>query len=340
MGNLTLEDIAKRAGVSRSTVSRVVNDHPNVKDIVRERVKQVIAETGYEPHAAARSLAARRTSIIGLVIPSAVHTLFTDPYFPRLTEGIAQASNHADFTLALFLFDSQEDERRMYPRITRKGLLDGVLVQATYIADEIFSWLGEGRIPYVVIGRPSETAKVSYIDVDNKTGAYQAAAHLIRLGHHKIGTVTGPLTTEAGKDRLTGFRNAMNERGVQVDEGLIAEGDFTETGGYIATRQLISNQPEALFVASDVMAIGAIRALREAGLSVPRDVALVGFDDLPPATLADPQLTTIRQPIKRLGLKAVEILIDLMDRPQSPPQQVIFSTELVIRASCGYNLRD
>ncbi len=339
MPNLTLEDIAKRAGVSRSTVSRVVNDQPNVKKVVRERVKQVIAETGYEPHAAARSLAARRTNVIGLVIPSAVHTLFTDPYFPRLTEGIAQASNDADFTLSLFLFDSPEDERRMYPRITRKGLLDGVLVQATHIDDEIFTWLGEGNIPYVVVGRPSKTAEMSYVDVDNLYGAYQAVSHLIRLGHRHIGTVTGPLDTEAGKDRLAGFRNALSDRGLLIDEELIAEGDFTEIGGYQATMRLIPEQPSALFVASDMMALGALRALREEGISVPEDVALVGFDDLPPAALADPQLTTVRQPIKRLGVKAVEILTDLIGKPRSPAQQVIFSTELVIRTSCGDSLR-
>jgi LacI family transcriptional regulator len=317
-----------------------VNDHPNVKDEVRERVKLAISETGYQPDIAARSLAARRTNMIGLVIPSAVHALFSDPYFPRLTEGIAQASNKADFTLALFLFDSREDERRLYPRITRKGLLDGVLVQATHIDDEIFSWLGRGDFPYVVVGRPAETAEMSYVDVDNINGASQAVAHLIRLGHRKIGTVTGPLSTQVGKDRLTGYRKALNDRGIQIEEELITEGDFSNLGGYLATQRLIPNKPSALFVASDMMAVGAIRALRETGISVPQDIALVGFDDLPPAMLADPHLTTIRQPIKRLGIKAVEILNDRIDNPHSPPQHVIFNTELVIRDSCGDNLRN
>ncbi len=339
MANLTLEHIAELAGVSRSTVSRVVNDQPNVKDEVRERVKLVITETGYQPHAAARSLAARRTNIIGLVIPSAVHTLFSDPYFPRLTEGISQASNKADFTLSLFLFDSQDRERKMYPRITRKGLLDGVLVQATHIDDEIFTWLANGNIPYVVVGRPADTATMNYVDVDNRSGAQMAVTHLIRLGHRKIATVTGPLSTQAGKDRLAGYRNALSERGLPYDERLTAEGDFTEDGGYYATQRLIPHEPTALFVASDMMAIGALRALREAGLSVPEDVAIVGFDDLPPATLADPQLTTIRQPIRRLGIKAVEILLDIIDNPQGPLQQVIFNTELIIRASCGDSQR-
>jgi LacI family transcriptional regulator len=340
MTNLTLEDVAKLAGVSRSTVSRVVNDHPNVKEAVRERVKLVISETGYHPHAAARSLAARRTNIIGLVIPSAVHTLFTDPYFPRLTEGISQASNNADFTLSLFLFDSHDNERSMYPRITRKGLLDGVLVQATHIDDEIFTWLGNGNIPYVVVGRPTDTAEMSYVDVDNRSGAHMAVTHLVRLGHQKIATITGPLNTQAGKDRLAGYRNALNERGVPYDAELIIEGDFTEYGGYHATQRLMPYKPAALFVASDMMAMGALRALREAGLSVPGDIAIIGFDDLPPATLSDPPLTTIRQPIRRLGIKAVEILLDIIDNPTGPPQQVIFNTELIIRDSCGDKARN
>jgi LacI family transcriptional regulator len=274
-----------------------------------------------------------------LVIPSAVHTLFSDPYFPRLTEGISQASNDADFTLSLFLFDSQAHERRMYPRITRKGLLDGVLVQATHIDDEIFTWLGKGNIPYVVVGRPADTAAMSYVDVDNRSGAHMAVTHLIRLGHRRIATVTGPLSTQAGRDRLAGYQNALNDRGIMIYNELISEGDFTEIGGYLATQRLLPNKPSAIFIASDIMAMGALRALREAGLSVPEEIAIVGFDDLPPATLADPQLTTIRQPIRRLGIKAVEILLDIIENPQSPPQQVIFNTELIIRSSCGDSQR-
>ncbi len=339
MANLTLEDIAKLAGVSRSTVSRVVNNHPNVKDQVRERVRAVISETGYEPHAAARSLAARHSNIIGLVIPNSVHTFFTDPYFPRLTEGVAQASNEANFTLSLFLFNSQEDERRMYPRITRKGLLDGVLIQATHIDDEIFAMLRNGNIPYVVVGRPADTAGLSFVDVDNVTGAHQAVSHLVRLGHRRIGTITGPINTGAGKDRLEGYRKALNERGIPIDENMITEGDFSEMGGYLAAQQLIQHNPTALFAASDMMATGALRAARAAGLAVPEDIALVGFDDLPPATLNTPQLSTIRQPIRRLGIKAVEVLLDLIKHPTMPPQKVVFNTELVIRDSCGFKSR-
>ena len=335
MSNLTLEDIAKKAGVSRSTVSRVVNDQPNVKEDVRAKVQEVIAETGYRPHAAARSLASRRTQVIGLVIPSMVHTLFTDPYFPRLTEGIALACNETNYTLSLYLFTSKQDEDELFPRLTSRGLLDGLVIQATNLQDTLFAKYRQGAIPFVIVGKPPEEARVSYIDVDNVAGAYSAVTHLISLGRRRIATITGPLETGAGSDRLEGYQNALIERGLTINKDLIVEGDFTEIGGFNATQKLLPFNFDALFIASDVMGLGALRALREAGKSVPKDVALVGYDDLPPAIMADPQLTTIRQPIKRIGIQAVDILLEIISNGPQPPRRVILGTELVIRESCG-----
>jgi LacI family transcriptional regulator len=339
MENLTLEKIAKLAGVSRSTVSRVVNAHPSVRPHVRQKVLEIIAETGYHPHAAARSLASNRSNIIGLVFPRSVHAVFTDPYFPHLTQGISQACNQHDYMLSLFLFHTKEEERNLFPRICRKGVLGGVILQVGQLENESIAQLSANEIPFIVAGRPSHANQVSYIDVDNVDGAYRAVTHLIRLGNSSIGTIAGALDTTAGLDRLHGYERALAEHGLPLDDSLVADGGFTESGAYEATRRVLSCTPDALFVASDVMAVGAMRALRDAQLSVPRDVALVGFDDLPPALSAVPPLTTVRQPVQQMGFRAVEVLLDIIQNGTEPPRQIVLGTELVIRASCGANAR-
>ncbi len=335
MAKLTLEQIADLAGVSRSTVSRVINDHPSVKPEVRERVQEVIAETGYHPDPAARSLASRRSGIIGLVIPRAVHSLFTDPYYPRLMQGITQACNVNDYTLSLFLFHTEDDERKLYPRVLRNQLVDGVIVTGSQINDPLIPKLLDNQVPFVMVGRPNDLLDdVSFVDADNVVGAYTATGHLIRSGRERIATITGPLNTTVGLDRRQGYLDALNDRGRSIDEALIVEGDFTVAGGYTATQRLILHQPDAIFVASDTMSFGALRALRDGALSVPDDVAVVGFDDLPTAGLSDPPLTTIRQPIRRVGAQVVETLIDILTNGPEPPRRIVLSTELVIRSSC------
>jgi LacI family transcriptional regulator len=336
MPTLTLEDIAKKAGVSRSTVSRVINNQPSVRPEVRKRVWCIIEETGYQPNLAARSLASQRTSIIGLVIPRSVQGLFTDPFFPRLTQGIAQACNQHDYTLSLFLLHTEDEEKKLYPRITRPGLMDGIIVQVGPMEDDLIPRLAETNgMPFIVAGRPVNAPNASYVDVDNVTGSYNAVSHLIRLGYARIGTVTGPLNTATGQDRLEGYRRALNERGFSVDEDLIVEGDFTESGSYFASRRLLQHKPEALFTASDMTAFGALRAIRENGLNVPDDIALISFDDIPAASSAEPPLTTVRQPIRRFGIQLVDSLLDIIENGSYPPRRVVFDTKLVIRESCG-----
>jgi LacI family transcriptional regulator len=334
MGKLTLEQIGKLAGVSRSTVSRVINNHPNVRPEVRERVLQVVAETGYYPDPAARSLASRRSSIIGLIIPRTVQNLFVDPYFARLIQGISQACNAHDYTLSLFVFHTQEEEAKLYPRISRNQLFDGVIVAATTIDDLLIPQLLDNEVPFVLDGR-HEDPRASFVDVDNLAGAYMAVAHLVRLGHGRIATITGPLDNLAAIDRKQGYLNALQDRGHLIDEDLIVGGDYTEISGYEAMRRLLTQQPDAVFVASDMMALGALRALREVGIAVPDEMALVGFDDLPHAATADPPLTTVRQPMKRAGILEVETLIDILHNGLGPPRRITMSTELVIRSSCG-----
>jgi len=339
VAELTLEDIAKAAGVSRSTVSRVINDHPNVRDDVRKRVLSVIEDTGYHPNAAARTLAGNRSHMIGLVLPRNVSSFFTDPYFPRLTQGIAQACNQHNLTLALFLVSTKDDEEKIFPRVSRKGLLDGILVQSGQIGDQLIDRLLTTQMPFVIVGRPHHSNGVSYIDVDNVNAAYNAVCHLLRLGYRRIGTIHGTPDSTVSIDRLEGYRNALLERGRIVDPSLIVEGDFTEESGYFAMQKILVAKPDAVFAASDIMAIGAMRAIREAGYCIPEDIAVVGFDDLPLTNPPDPLLTTVRQPVNQFGIMAVDILLDLIENGTYPPRRVIMDTELIIRDSCGANRR-
>jgi LacI family transcriptional regulator len=332
----TLEHIGRRAGVSTATVSRVINNHPNVKSELRKRVWQVIEEMEYRPNAAARSLAGQRSRILGLVIPESAQMLFTDPYFPRLIQGIAHSCKEQDYTLTLFLFDTVEGGAKLSPRLIQGSLLDGVILAGATIDDPLVDHLVDSGTPFVLVGR-SDHPRVSFIDVDNEVGAYTGVTHMIRQGYEKIGTITGPLNVRVGQLRRDGYIRALQDRGRVIDETLMTDGDFTEGSGYTAMMRLLPRQPDAIFVASDTMALGAMRAIRQVGKNVPGDIVIVSFDDLPPAEIAEPRLTTVRQPVRRTGALAVEMLIDILEHGAEPARRLILPTELVIRESCGAN---
>jgi LacI family transcriptional regulator len=334
---MKIEEIAKLSGVSRSTVSRVLNDDPNVKESTRARVMDMIQRMNYRPNVVARRLASGRTHIIGLVIPTAVSALFTDPFFPGLIQGVASACNAREHSVMLWLAEPDQ-ERRTIHQIANNGLLDGVVIASSWIDDPLQQTLVESGLPFMLVGRYAANSSVSYVDVDNLNSAREAVAHLLRLGRRRVGTITGRHNMIVGADRRAGYEAALRERGLVVDPALIVESDFTEMGGYMAAQRLIGQEPDAIFVASDSMAIGALRALHEAGRSVPEEVAVVGFDDMPFAARANPPLTTIRQPIQRTGQVAAETLMEMIEARTTQPRRIILPTELVIRASCGSTL--
>ncbi len=330
---LTLEDIARMSGVSRSTVSRVLNGDPNVKDQTRTKVQDILQSVQFQPNLAARGLAAGHSRVLGLVIPVRVSHIFADPYFPLLIQGVATACNALDYSVMLWLAEP-EYERKTISQIIYNGIVDGVVVSSMQLDDPLIDKLCESGRPFITVGRNPNNERVSYVDVDNRVGAYQAVSHLLRTGRRRVATITGPINTIGSQDRYLGYLDAMHERGVPVYPELTAEGEFSDITGYLSMKHLLQQQPDAVFVASDAMAIAAMRAIGEAALHIPEDIAVIGFDDIPPAATCKPPLTTVRQPIQKTGAVAVETLIDLIEHPDPQPRRIVLPTELVIRSSC------
>lgn len=334
MKRLTLEEIGKLAGVSRSTVSRVINNHSNISPEAKARVEKVIAETGFVPNSAARSLASSQTGVLGLIIPAILNTTFADPYYSQLIQGITSACHEYDYTAALYLFQTEAREQETVKSMISGHMVDGLIITTDNVYDTYASLMNQYMAPVIQLGAiHSEDAKtINYVDVDNIAGAYMATSHLIQKGKRRIAHIAVD-DNSAGIDRFAGYQRALSENGLAFDNDLVAYGDFTEPTGYRAMQGLLDKKPDALFASSDWMAMGAIRAIQETGLSVPEDVAVVGFDDMPNAGNFDIPLTTIRQPIFQQGVVLIETLIDIIKTSSEPARHVVLPVELIVRAS-------
>ncbi|MFF2542535.1 LacI family DNA-binding transcriptional regulator [Kitasatospora sp. NPDC058063] len=330
----TVEDVAARAGVSRGTVSRVINGSPKVSARAREAVEHAVAELGYVPNQAARSLVTSRTDVVALVVPESLARLRSEPYFADVITGISDELASTDLQLLLTLVRN-EDERERLTRYLTARRVDGVLLVSVRQDDLLPDLLEQLGMPAVLGGRRSERESLSYVHADNAGGARAAVRHLVGSGRTRVATITGPLAMEAAGARLAGYREALTEAGLAPEDALVAHGDFTEAGGYAAMCELLAEMPtlDAVFCASDLMAVGAFRALREAGRRVPGDVAVVGFDDSVIARSTEPPLTSVRQPTEAMGRLMVQLLIEEIAEPGRPRRQVILPTELTVRAS-------
>jgi DNA-binding LacI/PurR family transcriptional regulator len=330
----TLEAVALAAGVSRATVSRVVNGSTRVAPKTRRIVEKAIASLGYVPNRAARSLVTKRTESVGLVIPEPTTKLFGDPFFPRLIRGINSVLGDAGQLLVLLTPQTSHDEEQLGYYLA-SGHLDGAMLVSLHGADPLPLFLSDRGVPVVVGGRPTRGSSVDVVDVDNVQGALQAVRHLIGLGRRRIVTVTGPLDMAPSQDRLSGYRSALAEAGIDHDPALELAGDFDQGTAREAVASFISSggKLDALFAASDAMALGAMSALRRAGLRVPQDVAVVGYDDSPLALFSDPPLSSVRQPIEEMGREMARAMLAQLGASRQVPRSVVLATELVVRGS-------
>jgi DNA-binding LacI/PurR family transcriptional regulator len=330
----TLEEVATRAGVGRGTVSRVINGSPQVSERTRQRVMQAVQELGYVPNMAARALVTRRTGAIALVISEPEERVFGEPFFAGVVRGITTVVGESSRQLVLALVQTREQVERLDSYLTPQHV-DGVLVLSSHDSDTLPARLQGRGLPIVLCGRPGEGATMSFVDVDNTGGARSAVEHLMHAGRQRVATIPGPQDMIAGRDRLAGYCEALRSAGQPVDETLVESGDFSEAGGAVAMRALLERRPDldAVFAASDPMALGALRALREAGRAVPGDVALVGFDDGPLAALAEPPLTTVHQPMEQIGREMAHMLLSHINDAGPGPSQLVLETDLVLRAT-------
>jgi DNA-binding LacI/PurR family transcriptional regulator len=334
-GPPTLEQVAALAGVSRATVSRVVNGSPKVSPAVRAQVERAVAKLGYVPNRAARSLVTRRADSVALVVSEPHARFFSEPFFAGMVRGVSAALAETGVQLLLLIAQDLPD-RGWLERYVVGGHVDGVLLASLHGDDPLPGTLERAGVPAVLIGRPvDQAAPGSYVDADNRGGAGKAVGHLARRGRRRIATITGSLDMGVGQDRLEGYRDGLAAAGLAGAGDLVETGDFTEEGGAAAMGRLLErpgDPVDAVFAASDLMAAGALRALRAAGRRVPEDVAVVGFEDSAVARYAQPPLTTVRQPIEEMGRQATRLLLAQV-AGEAGGMHLILDTELVVRAS-------
>ncbi|MFF9163475.1 LacI family DNA-binding transcriptional regulator [Streptomyces longwoodensis] len=329
----TIKTVAAHAGVGRTTVSRVVNGSDLVSAEARARVLAAIKELNYVPNSVARGLVTNRTDAVALVIPESESRLGSEPFFAAIIRGVSGACAESRTQLQLMLVrDAAERDQLTESVATRR--VDGVLLLSVHSGDRLPGMLEEMGLPTVLAGRRGADEQLSYVIADNAGGAAAAVRHLLGRGRRRVATITGPLDMDVGRSRLAGWHAAHREAGVVAEDLLVETGDFTEEGGAHAMRSLLERAPDldAVFAASDLMAVGALTELRRWKRRVPEDVAVVGFEDSVLARHTDPPLTTVRQPVEELGRTMARILTDIT-RHGADRQQITLPTELVVRAS-------
>ncbi|MFC6090802.1 LacI family DNA-binding transcriptional regulator [Saccharothrix sp. BKS2] len=337
----TLEDVARVAGVSRATVSRVVNGTRNVDRKIQEVVRAAIDQVGYAPNRAARSLVTKRAGTIALVVSGAgeqgeessfASQVFSDPFFGRVASGVLGFLRTRGVHPVLMVADT-ERAREDVLAFLRQGSADGALLVSTHAEDPLPARLVDAELPAALFARPARPVPISYVDLDHQAGAKLAADRLVERGCRQVATISGPLDVPASQNRLTGFRDSVARHGFPYVP--IAEGGFTAASGEAAMERLLAEHPgiDGVFAANDLMAQGALMVLHKHGRRVPEDVAVIGFDDSSPALTCRPRLTTVRQPVEDMAAGMARLLLDHVDDPASPPRSVIFEPVLVVRES-------
>ena len=328
----TIYEIAKQVGVSTATVSRALNNKGYVKEELKHRIWAKAEELDYVPNALAKSLVNKLTQIITLIIPD-----ISNPFFALVARGVEDTAYNYVYSLLMCNTDGSKVKEKKYVAVARERQADGIIFIGSIMSKNYLEELAQNKIPIVVADRYVDGLNVDKVLNDNLKGAKEAVRHLVRLGHQAIATIRGPQTTQTGLDRYIGYEKAMKESLLEPRQDWVREGDFKESTGYYETKQLLElrEPPTAIFAANDLMAIGALSAIEEAGLRVPHDIAIVGYDDIPLASKVRPRLTTVAQLKYELGQQAAETLIWRLNNPEQykRPETLVLQPRLVIRES-------
>ncbi|MCK6579238.1 MAG: LacI family transcriptional regulator [Anaerolineae bacterium] len=328
----TIKDVARASGLSSATVSRVLSGYEFVKDGTRSRVMEAVEQLGYVASLPARSLAGGRSRIIGLLVPN-----LDNGYVGTITQGIDKALSSANCDLVLYTSHRQPSKETYYVNAITNGITEGLLLIAPQFTSTYLAALRERDFPYVLIDQADPTGNSGVVEATNYQGAYEATRYLCKLGHTRIAFIAGALKVHSAAERLRGYKAALAECGIPSSKKLILDGDYQQQGGYEATKHVLSNvdpPPTAVFASNDISAFGAMDAAREHGFSIPDDISIVGFDDVPQTSLVYPKLTTVRQPLEQMGQAAAEMLLERIEDRSRPPQRITLATHLVVRDSC------
>jgi len=329
----TIHDVAKRAGVGSITVSRVINNSGYISSETRERVQKAIVELGYVPNTLARSLRSRRTNTVALMV-----TDITNPFFTTLARGVEDAANEAGYTVIFCNTDESATKEEKYLNVLLQKQVDGLLLVPTQRSVNTIQQTLKHGTPVVVLDRRIPEVDVDSVRCDSLDGAYKLTKYLVSLGHRQIAIMSGAVGVSTADDRVAGYRKALEEDGIAISDRYILRGEFTPDSGYSMTEQAINLplRPTALIAANNFITIGAMKALQEAEMEVPEDMALAGFDDLPPAIVTFPFFTVVSQPAYEMGTQAMQLLLKRLSAKEVVAfQEVILPTQLIVRRSSG-----
>jgi LacI family transcriptional regulator len=325
-----MRDVAERAGVSVTTVSHVINATRPVSDELRERVLAAMEELNYRPNRLARSLRLRQTHTIGIIVPDSAN-----PFFAEVARGVEDTSFEQGYNVILCNSDDDLNKELLYTNVLAEKQVDGILFVAAGASAEQIQAMQLRRIPLVVVDREVPGVAVDSVLTDNARGGWLATRHLLELGHRRIGCIAGSSDVTPSAERITGYRRALSEAGISVDEALIVKGNFRYESGYQAAKQLLTagDFPSAIFACNDLMAVGAMSAALELEFQIPANLSVVGFDDVRLASFTNPPLSTIAQPKYEIGVLAMKMLLERMRDYEMPPRRLMLDAHLIVRRS-------
>lgn len=333
----TIKDVAKKAEVSPSTVSRVIANNPRISQDTHEKVRKAMKELGYHPNAMARGLVKQKSQTIGLFISTSAELALSNPFFVEAIRGIGSVIQKHGYSLLLHSIEDEKDAEKACLSLLRQKKVDGVVLSTSRVNDKLISKLQTEGYPFVVIGRPVPGLSINWVNNDNIKAAYEATEYLLKLGHQQIAMISGPEDLVVSMDRAKGYKMALQSYGLPFRQEYLKSGPFTQVFGQEAMKHLLSLEqpPTAVLVADDLMAFGGMETLKTRNLSIPGDMSIVGFNDSPLASFIHPALTSVNLNIHELGTQAAKLLMEIVEKPGHNASQRVIPTQLIIRESCG-----
>ena len=335
---ITIKDVAKKADVSPSTVSRVISDNPNISEQTKDKVKKIMNELNYHPNAIARSLVKQETNTLGLVMSRSTEMAFANPFFSEIIQGIAKSTKEQHYNLMISSSDDYKSEYEETIKLYKDGRVDGLIIMASRVNDKLISTLKDMNCPFVLIGRSPESTNIPRVDNANIEAAYKMTNFLINNGSQKIALLSGPAGYVVSRDRIQGYKNALKDNKITFKENLIKYTEFDYESGYQVVEKISEEtiaKLDHIFALDDLLAVSVINVLLDRGYKIPEDIGVVGFNDQPIAKYINPKLTTVKVPIKEMGKKAAEMLIKIINVDSYHGEEVIVPTNIISRQTHG-----